>query len=278
MYILLTNDDGIFAPGLQALHTRLASRHTVVVVAPDQERSAVGHGITLHHPLRAFPVTLNAHFEGYAVSGTPADCIKLGITDLLPRRPDLVVSGINPGANVGVNVNYSGTVAAAKEAALYGLPAIAVSVEGREVVNFEDAAVFAAGLAETVFRQGLPRGTFLNVNIPNIPFTDIAGTVVSRQSTSLLADRFEKRTDPRNKTYYWPGGDPQTFDEDPEIDGAALQGKRISITPIKCDMTDYASLERLRGWSLPLRNPGADHREAAPHAAGPPDLKDRPSS
>ena len=231
MNILLTNDDGIFAPGLQAMHKCLVARHTVAVIAPDQERSAVGHGITLHHPLRASRVAVNAHFQGYAVSGTPADCIKLGLFDLLPERPDLVLSGINPGANVGINVNYSGTVAAAKEAALCGLPAIAVSVQGREVVNYEEAAAFAESLAQTVVRQGLPRGTFLNVNIPNVPFGEIAGTVVSRQGTGFFEDQFEKRRDPRNKAYYWPGSDPQIFDDDPEVDGAALKDNLISITP-----------------------------------------------
>jgi 5'-nucleotidase len=248
MDILLTNDDGIFAPGLQALHRHLALRHGVAVVAPDQERSAVGHGITLHHPLRASRLTLNAHFQGYAVNGTPADCIKLGLFELLSHRPDLVVSGINPGANVGANVNYSGTVAAAKEAALYGLPAIAVSVQGRDVVNYEDAAAFTESLAETVLQQGLPKGTFLNVNIPNVPFKAIAGTVISRQGTGLLADRFERRTDPRNQAYYWSGSDSQVFEDEADVDGAALQGNHISITPIKCDMTDYEALARLRQW------------------------------
>ncbi|MGD9330405.1 MAG: 5'/3'-nucleotidase SurE [Desulfobacterales bacterium] len=248
MNILLTNDDGIFAPGLQALHRRLASRHAVTVVAPDQERSAVGHGITLHHPLRASRIALNAHFQGYAVNGTPADCVKLGVHELLSVRPDLVVSGINPGANVGINLNYSGTVAGAKEAALCGLPAIAVSVQGRSGVNYEDAAAFAESLAETVAAQGLPRGTFLNVNIPNRPFAEISGTMISRQGTGPFADRFEKRKDPRNRVYFWPGSDAQDFEDDPQIDGAALQDNLISITPIKCDMTDYDLLERLRRW------------------------------
>ena len=248
MNILLTNDDGIFAPGLQALHQRLASSHEVAVVAPDQERSAVGHGITLQHPLRASQVALNAHFQGYAVNGTPADCVKLGMHELLSSRPDLIVSGINPGANVGINLNYSGTVAGAKEAALCGLPAIAVSVQGRVVVNYEDAAAFTESLAETVMAQGLPRGTFLNVNIPNVPFADIAGTMICRQGTGLFADRFEKRRDPRDRIYFWPGSDTQVFDDDPEIDGAALRDNLISITPIKCDMTDYEVLEHLRHW------------------------------
>jgi len=248
MNILLTNDDGIFAPGLRALHKRFTVRHAVVVVAPDQERSAVGHGITLHHPLRASQVTLNAHYQGYAVNGTPADCVKLGVFELLAERPDLVVAGINPGANVGVNINYSGTVAAAKEAALYGLPAIAVSVQGREVVNYEDVAAFTEALAQAVLQEGLPRGTFLNVNIPNLPFTAISGTTPSRQGIGRLADRFEKRTDPRNQAYYWSGIDSQVFDGEPDVDGAALEGNHISITPIKCDMTDYEALENLRRW------------------------------
>ena len=232
MNILLTNDDGIFAPGLRALYKRFALRHAVIVVAPDQERSAVGHGITLHHPLRASQVALNAHYQGYAVNGTPADCVKLGIFELLP----------------GVNVNYSGTVAAAKEAALYGLPAIAVSVQGREVVNYDDVAAFTESLAETVLQEGLPRGTFLNVNVPNIPFEAISGTVPSRQGIGRLDDRFEKRTDPRNQAYYWSDVDSQVFEEAPDVDGTALGGNHISITPIKCDMTDYRALENLRRW------------------------------
>ena len=215
---------------------------------PDQERSAVGHGITLHHPLRASHVSLNAHYQGYAVNGTPADCIKLGVFELLSARPDLVVSGINPGANVGVNVNYSGTVAAAKEAALYGLPAIAVSVQGREVVNYDDVAAFTETLAETVLQEGLPKGTFLNVNVPNLPFAAIDGTMPSRQGIGRLADHFEKRTDPRNQAYYWSGIDSQVFDGAPDADGAALADNCISITPIKCDMTDYEVLESLRRW------------------------------
>ena len=248
MNILLTTDDGMFAPGLQALHKRFAARHAVVVVAPDQERSAVGHGITLHHPLRASQVALNAHYRGYAVNGTPADCVKLGVFELLPSRPDLVVAGINPGANVGVNVNYSGTVAAAKEAALYGLPAIAVSVQGREVVNYDDVAAFTEALAEAVLQEGLPGGTFLNVNVPNIPFKAISGTMPSRQGIGRPADHFEKRTDPRNQAYYWSGIDSQVFDGAPDVDGTALAGNHISITPIKCDMTDYEVLENLRRW------------------------------
>ncbi|MBL0714894.1 MAG: 5'/3'-nucleotidase SurE [Desulfosarcina sp.] len=248
MQILLTNDDGIYAPGIQALYRALGARHQVTVIAPDRERSAVGHGITLHQPLRAERVALNAHYSGLAVNGTPADCVKLGIYEILTRPPDLVVSGINPGANVGINVNYSGTVAAAKEAALFGLPAMAASVQGRAGVHFEDAARCVAVLAETVIRQGLPKGTFLNINIPDIPYAEMAGIRVSRQGNGFFPDYFEKRTDPRNRTYYWQGGDRQVFDQDPDIDGFALETNFVSVTPIKCDMTDYDTLAQLRKW------------------------------
>ncbi len=249
MQILLTNDDGIYAPGIQILYGALCSVHRVTVIAPDRERSAVGHGITLHQPLRANRVALNAHYSGYAVNGTPADCVKLGIYEILPQRPDLVISGINPGANVGINVNYSGTVAAAKEAALFGLPALAVSIHSRDGRHFNDAARCVTTLAETVLRQGLPKGTFLNVNIPDIPYKEIAGIRVSRQGNGVFPDAFEKRTDPRNRTYYWQGGDQQVFDPDLDIDGHALEANFISVTPIKCDMTDYTAFERLQDWN-----------------------------
>ncbi len=248
MQILLTNDDGIYAPGIQALYHALRADHQVTVIAPDRERSAVGHAITLHQPLRANRVSLNAHYNGYAVNGTPADCVKLGIYEILETRPDLVISGINPGANVGVNVNYSGTVAAAKEAALYGLPALAVSVHSREGLHFEDAARWVTVLAETVARQGLPRGTFLNVNIPDLPYDAIAGIRISRQGNGVFPDSFDKRTDPRDRTYYWQGGDRQVFDPDPDIDGPALAANYVSITPIKCDMTDYDTLAQIKTW------------------------------
>ncbi len=248
MRILLTNDDGIYAPGIQALYHALRAKHQVTVIAPDRERSAVGHAITLHEPLRASRVALNAHYSGYAVNGTPADCVKLGLYEMLATRPDLVISGINPGANVGINVNYSGTVAAAKEAALFGLPALAASVHSREGVHFADAARCVKDLAATVNRRGLPRGTFLNVNIPDIPYDAIAGIRISRQGNGVFPDAFEKRKDPRNRTYYWQGGDQQVFDADPDIDGPALEANYVSITPIKCDMTDYTAFEQLQAW------------------------------
>jgi 5'-nucleotidase len=253
MNILLTNDDGIYAEGLWALEAALRGRHAVTVVAPDRERTAVSHGITLHQPLRASPLAVNGGCEGYAVNGTPADCVKLGVLEILSQPPDLVVSGLNPGANVGVNINYSGTVAAAREAALAGIPAIAASIETGAMYAYAAAAGFIAHLAEAIARRGLTPRTFLNVNFPNASWQDIAGVRISRHGLALFKDYVEKRIDPRQRTYYWQGADMQVFDDDPEIDGAALRRRFISITPIQCDMTDYASLNELRQWDLDWR-------------------------
>ena len=250
MNVLLTNDDGIHAQGLWAVYNRLAGTHQVDVVAPDRERSAIGHAITLQRPLRATRISLNGGYSGYAVNGTPADCIKLGFSEILPEKPDVVIAGINAGANVGANLNYSGTVAAAKEAALGGTIGIAVSIEGPEVDYYNDAASFIAELCETVYEKGLPFGTFLNVNIPNRPLKDIAGVRISRQAVAVLSEYVEKRQDPRNRTYFWQGRDMQSFGADPRIDGAVLKEHFISITPVKCDMTDYRMLEDMQDWDL----------------------------
>jgi 5'-nucleotidase len=248
MKILLTNDDGIYAEGLWALYDHLSEMHTVTIVAPDRERSAVGHGITLHEPLRAETVTVNGHGAGIAVNGTPADCVKLAVKELLETPPDMVVSGINPGANIGVNLNYSGTVSAAKEAALYGIPAVAASVHGRSGRHYIEASRFIGGLVAKVMQQGLPSGTFLNVNLPDLPLREMAGVRISRQALSILSETFEKRKDPRDQLYFWQGCDRLTALDSPETDSGALRDNFISITPIKCDMTDYGMMESLKGW------------------------------
>jgi 5'-nucleotidase len=250
MNILLTNDDGIYAEGLWALYEKLMGRHSVTVIAPDRERSAVGHGITLHQPLRTTRIKVNNGCQGYAVNGTPVDCIKIGLMEILDYKPDMVISGINPGANIGININYSGTVAAAKEAALYKVPAISVSIAGYKISGYDYAAMFTAKLADNVYEKGLPSGTFLNVNIPDIPETQIAGVRISRQETSLYHEYVDKRVDPRNRIYYWHGTDARISFNSPESDGAALNENFISITPIQCDATDYAMIEELKGWNI----------------------------
>lgn len=248
--ILLTNDDGIFAEGLLAMHRELSHEHRVSVVAPDRERSAVGHGITLAHPIRATQVFVNGGDKGWAVSGTPADCVKLAVIELMDRRPDLVISGINPGANVGVNLSYSGTVAAAKEAAMYGIKSMAVSIQGDAHLHYDAAARFAAHVAPMVVSNGLPAGTFLNINLPNLPADQTAGVRVSRQAVDLYDEYFEKRQDPRDRAYYWQGFESQPNYSHEDADGAALKDHYISITPVRCDMTDYRALEHLKNWDF----------------------------
>jgi 5'-nucleotidase len=254
MNILLTNDDGIYAPGLEALYRRLVDRHSVSVIAPDREQSAVGHGITLNQPLRVNPVSINNAFQGYAVSGTPADCIKMGVLEILDSKPDMVISGINPGANVGININYSGTVAAAKEATLYGILAMSVSIHSREVQFYDEAAIFIEALAEDAYANGLPFGTFLNVNIPNRPLKEIAGIRISRLDMDFFPEFIDKRMDPRRRTYYWQGCDSLPAGKSTDIDGSALCKDFISITPIKCDHTDYRVLETMKRWKIFTRS------------------------
>ena len=239
MRILITNDDGIFAPGLQALQRAFAQSHEVTVVAPDRERSAIGHGITLHQPLRAEPVAIGNGRKGVAVSGTPADCIKIAVLEVMDQKPDMVVSGINPGANLGININYSGTVAAAKEAALYGLKALSVSVQGPGCDYYDELADYTVSLAEQIAVAELPFGTFLNVNFPNRPIAETAGVRVCRQGIEMFPENIEKRVDPRNRPYYWQGCDLQTFHDNPDSDGSAVAANYIAITPLKSDATDY---------------------------------------
>ena len=252
MNILLTNDDGIHAKGLWAMERVLSRQHKVSVVAPDKERSAVGHSITLVHPLRLNTVQTNGGW-GYAVNGTPADCVKLAVLEILETRPDLVISGINPGANVGVNLNYSGTVSAAKEAALMGIPAIAVSQDPAPNHEYSPAAEFVDILVTKVMGEGLPSGTFLNVNFPACPLDEIEGVRITRQGLYRLEETFHKRTDPRNQSYYWQGIETQVFDHEPDTDAGALCHKCISITPVQCDMTDYRAMEHLKDWNIELK-------------------------
>jgi 5'-nucleotidase len=252
MKILLTNDDGITAPGLGALHGGLAGDHELVVVAPDRERSAVGHGITLHDPIRLSPAPLNGGEPGYAVSGTPADCVKLAVAELLDDLPEIVISGINPGANVGIDINYSGTVAAAREAAFLGIPAISVSMVRPGAPFFHEAAHYISGLLSHIESEGIPKGTFLNVNLPHCSLDDVAGVRLRHQNTGVDPDAFEKRIDPRDQAYYWHRGFTPRPRHSFAADGdrAALAQNYICITPIKCDTTDYPFMESLNRWRL----------------------------
>ena len=248
--ILLTNDDGIYAQGILAAWQELRKIGQVEVVAPDAERSAVGHAITLLLPLRTKEVARrNARF-GYAVNGMPADCVKIAVKAILPRPPDLVVSGINLGANTGTNVIYSGTVSAATEARILGIPSIAVSLATFTQPDFSYAARFTRKLAAAVLAKGLPDKTLLNVNIPNLPEDKIKGVAITRQGESRVEERFEKRTDPRNQTYYWLDGTFRLQEPKNEADAAMVSDGYVSITPVQYDLTAYPAIDMLKDWKL----------------------------
>lgn len=251
MKILLTNDDGIYTKGIEVLHEHLYKDHEVLVVAPETEQSAVGHAITLTDPLRVMPIDRNGAFFGYAVKGTPADCVKLAINELMEHPPDLVVSGINLGANVGINVIYSGTVSAATEGTILGVPAIAVSINTFGNTDFKPAARFVSLLARKVYKFGLPPHTSLNVNVPAVPEEEIRGVRVTRQGITRFVEKFDRRVDPRAKVYYWQCGSTPPHEEDGDTDASALADNYIAITPIHHDLTNYDFLESLRTWSFP---------------------------
>lgn len=251
MKILLTNDDGIYTKGIEALGEHLSQDHDVLVAAPETEQSAVGHAITLTDPLRVKRVNRNGAFFGYAVKGTPADCVKLAINELMESEPELVVSGINLGANVGINVIYSGTVSAATEGAILGVPAIAVSVNTFKNPDFQPAARFVRLLVRLVEQHGLPPHTSLNVNVPAIPGNKVRGVRITRQGVTRFVERFDRRVDPRENVYYWQCGSTPPFEEDGDTDACALASDYISITPIHHDLTNYGFMESLRSWSFP---------------------------
>jgi 5'-nucleotidase len=247
MHIMVTNDDGIHAPGILALAEALRELGLVTVVAPDRERSAAGHSLTLHSPLRVFKLR-----EGfYSVDGTPTDCVNMGIHSLLPVRPDLVVSGINHGANLGDDVTYSGTVAAAMEANLMGIPAIAVSLATYERHgNFDAAAQVAVRVARQVHANGLPADTFLNVNCPDCPAEEMQVPLITRQGTRSFIGKIVDKTDPRGRKYYWIGSEEPAFNDEPGTDFHALNRRHVSITPLHLDLTNYESIKILAGWQL----------------------------
>ncbi len=251
MRVLITNDDGIASPGLQALVRRFDPVAEVFVVAPERERSATGHAITLHKPLRTHAAVIpESSARAWATNGTPADCVALGILDLLPARPDIVVSGINVGPNLARDLTYSGTVSGAMEGAIFAVPSIAVSVGAFRSPVFTVASGFAVGLARAILLHGLPDDTLLNVNVPNLSADRIAGVTITRQSANRYISRVEKRVDPRGRTYYWLTGEPSPQEEVEGTDSWALAHDRISITPITLDMTDDRAAAAMRAWDL----------------------------
>ncbi len=248
MRILLSNDDGINAPGIRILAERLSRESTneVYVVAPDRERSATGHCLTLHKPLRVSVEELPGNVKkAWSTTGTPSDSVKLAVAELLPDKPDLVISGINNGPNLGSEILYSGTVAAAMEAAFLGLPSIAVSLFWGENRRFDVAAEFIARFLGSVSDLQMRERSLLNINVPNLPFEEIEGVSVTEAGVRLYDDRFEKREDPRGKTYYWLTGHAVDTHEAQTSDVYAVLHKRISITPVAFNMTDHQAVTRM---------------------------------
>jgi len=250
MRILLTNDDGIQAPGIFALYQELKKIGKVIVVAPDSERSSVGHGITLDHPLWVKRMTLKDKFSGWGVSGTPADCVKVAVGVLLKQKPDLIVSGINLGPNDGCSVFYSGTVAGAREGALCGIPSIAISLGTFVNPDFSYAAQFGSKIAAIVNKKKLPSGLFLNVNVPAVKKAKIRGVRVCRQGQIPIHGEFRKRKDSRLRTCYWMSGKLPHVEKDPHADTFALEQNYITVVPICCDVTEDGFLQQMKGWTF----------------------------
>ena len=250
MLILLTNDDGIRAPGLVALYRELVKLGEVHVVAPETVQSATGHGIALTTPLLTSSVTVAEGFTGIAVDGRPADCVKLAVAKLLPRPPDLVVSGINAGANTGINVVYSGTVAAAIEAAFLGLPSIATSLYLRRDVptDYTRAAVLSRQTIELILEAGLPAGRVATINLPALrPDQQATGVKVVRQCDRGWADTYEERKDPRGRSYFWNTSVFRLGETEEGTDVAALRDRYITVTPLRFDLTHYPQLHEWQG-------------------------------
>ena len=242
--ILVTNDDGIHARGLALLAEALEPIGEVWVYAPDRQQSAVSHSVSLHRPLRVTALTE----RWFMVDGTPVDCVMLAVRDLLSRRPDLVVSGINPGANLGDDVTYSGTVAGAYEGMLLGIKSFAVSDVSYEPKYLETAARCAAELAEMVLANDLPKDTMLNVNVPDCPYSELKGVAVARMGRRNYEDQIIRRKDPRGLPYYWIGGIEPSHYCEPGTDFEAIEQGKVSVTPLYRDITNRQALEELRRW------------------------------
>lgn len=250
MKILLTNDDGINALGLRTMKEALSEWAGVSVVAPETEMSAVGHSITITDPLRVRHVRKNGTSFGVAVNGTPADCVKIAVRAILDEKPDMVVSGINHGQNVATNVIYSGTVSAATEGMILGIPSVAISLASFTSRDFTAAAEYGMRVVKKAAEEGVPEGTLLNVNVPAIEKEAIKGIKVCRMGGSKFHEVFEKRIDLRQNDYYWQGGGMVIDDEDADADISWLDKGYVTVTPIQFDLTHYGLLDRMGGWSF----------------------------
>ncbi|HWR31656.1 MAG TPA: 5'/3'-nucleotidase SurE [Negativicutes bacterium] len=250
MRLLLTNDDGIRAPGIRALWESLKDIAEIIVAAPAQQQSATGHSITVYHPIWVNEQTFDdPNISGWRIGGTPADSVKIALDTLMTKMPDLVVSGINHGPNLGTDVLYSGTVSAALEGAMHGIPAIAISLATDGDPDFGPAAEYCRKVVQQIIEKKMPAFSLLNINVPPIPAAEIQGVSITKLGAIEYENAFDKRVDPRGRTYYWMAGTPMETLNSDDTDVAAIRANRISLTPIHFDLTDYTLLNNLQQWN-----------------------------
>lgn len=240
--ILVTNDDGVHSPGIIALFRTMKGLGDAYIVAPDRERSAAGHSLTLHRPLKVEEVREHV----YSVNGTPTDCVTVGINKILPEKPALVVSGINKGANLGDDITYSGTVAAAIEGTIFGVPSIAFSLVGDKFYHFDTAAHFVQKIAAFVLARSLPYDTLLNVNIPNVRREEIRGIKFTRQGKRVYDNSIQETYDPRGEKHFWIGGGQPYWEHGEDTDIEAALSRYVSITPVHLDLTNHEALRHMK--------------------------------
>ena len=250
--ILVTNDDSIVAPGIRALIEVMKEIGDVIVVAPDSPQSAMGHAITINNTLKLEKVHLDKELEQeYSCSGTPVDCVKIAVNEILKRKPDLCVSGINHGSNSSINVIYSGTMSAAVEAGIEGIPAIGFSLlDYSWDADFEPIKSHVKRIASKVLKNGLPEGVILNVNFPKLSKDEIKGVKICRQAKAMWQEEFDKRTNPQGKEYYWLTGKFVNLDKGTDTDEWALENGYISIVPVQFDLTAHHAMQQLNSWEL----------------------------
>jgi len=254
MHILVTNDDGVSAPGLAALASALRNLGKVTVLAPDRNWSASGHVKTMHRPLRVWETKMSDGTGALTTDGAPSDCVALAVLGMIEGELDLVVSGINPSANLGHDVTYSGTVAAAMEATISGLPGLAISLNstrnGDHKLDYEPAAEIALKIARQVMQFGLPKGVLLNINVPYLSLEQIRGVEITQQGQRVYRDALVRRDDPRGRAYYWIGGDSPTGVLNPGTDFWALDKDFVSVTPLQLDLTAHDERGKIESWAL----------------------------
>lgn len=249
--ILVTNDDSIYAKGIASLIDAVKDLGEVLVVAPEKPQSGMGHAITVNKPLRLRKSDRYPGVEAYTCSGTPVDCVKLAIYEILHKRPDIIVSGINHGANYATNVLYSGTMSAAVEGALEGIPSIGFSLlDHAPDADFDASKYYAERITNEVLKNGLTKGVCLNVNIPKLPITEINGIRVCRQAKAYWDDKFDKRQDPFGQDYYWLTGKFENFDGGEDTDVYAIQEKYVSVVPTQFDMTAHHAISEINQWDI----------------------------